>query len=175
MTIVLGPDQSFADLVAAANNSCPACGGALRRWGNARFRVVRRASENLRFQPGRVRCRHCGITHVVLPNEVLVRRRDAMTVVARAWRLFADGAGARRVARLLGVPMETVRGWQRRLRVRALILFGLRRGTDRDRMRWALAYVEAAAHQAGWHDDGEIWRFVAYRCQGRLLCNTNWP
>jgi transposase-like protein len=175
MTIVLGPDQSLADLVVAANTSCPACGGALRRWGNARSRVVRRASENLRFQPGRVRCRRCGRTQVVLPNEVLVRRRDALTVVARAWRLFAEGAGARRVAGLIGVPMETVRGWQRRLRARARILYGPQRGTDRDRVGWALAYVEAAAHRAGWHADGEIWRFVAYRCQGRLLFNTNWP
>ena len=175
MTIVLAPDQSIADLVAAANTSCPACGGALHRWGNARWRVVRRATEDLRFRPGRVRCRSCGVTQVVLPNEVLVRRRDALTVVATAWQLFADGAGARRVAGVLGVPMETVRGWQRRLRQRALFIYGAWRGNDHDRLRWVLAYVEASAHRAGWRGHDEVWRFVGYRCQGCLLYNTSWP
>jgi hypothetical protein len=115
------------------------------------------------------------VTQVVLPNEVLVRRRDALTIVAGAWRLFADGAGSRRVARLIGVPMETVRGWLRRLRERARVLYGMGNGNDHDRMGWALAYVESAAQRAGWHGEAEIWRFVAYRCQGRLLYNTNWP
>jgi hypothetical protein len=115
------------------------------------------------------------VTQVVLPNEVLVRRRDALTVVAGAWKLFADGGGARRVARLIGVPMETVRGWQRRLRQRARILYGPDRGNDQDRIGWVLGYVEAAAHHAGWRTEDEIWRFVAYRCQGRLLYNTSWP
>jgi hypothetical protein len=115
------------------------------------------------------------VTQVVLPNEVLVRRRDALTIVARAWRMFADGAGSRRVARLIGVPMETVRGWLRRLRERARVLYGMGNGNDHDRMGWALAYVEAAAQRAGWHGEAEIWRFVAYRCEGRLLYNTSWP
>jgi hypothetical protein len=175
MTIVLAPDQSIEDLVTIANSSCPACGGALHRWGNARWRVVRRSTENMRFRPGRVRCRSCGVTHVVLPNEVLVRRRDALTVVARAWKLFAEGGGARRVARTIGLPMETVRGWQRRLRQRARLLYGVERGSDRDRMGWLLALVETAAYHAGWRADDEIWRFVSYRCQGRLLYNTSWP
>jgi hypothetical protein len=175
MTMVLSPGQSIADLVATGNHSCPVCGDALHRWGNARWRVVRRAAEEFRFQPGRVRCRGCGVTHVVLPNEVLVRRRDAVVVVAAAWQLFADGGGARRVARVVGVPMETVRGWQRRLRQRARIIYGPSRGSDRDRVGWALASVEAAARSAGWHTHDDVWRFVAYRCQGRLLYNTSWP
>jgi len=110
-----------------------------------------------------------------LPNEVLVRRRDALTVVATAWQLFADGAGARRVAGVLGVPMETVRGWQRRLRQRALFIYGAWRGNDHDRLRWVLAYVEASAHRAGWRSHDDVWRFVGYRCQGCLLYNTSWP
>lgn len=175
MTIVLCPGQTLSDLVEPANASCPDCGGDLRKWGNARWRVVRGAVEDWRLRPGRVRCGCCRVTQVVLPPEVLLRRRDAVDVVAQAWRLFASGAGARRVARLIGVPMETTRGWLRRLRARAAVMYGRARASDRDRLRRSLAYVEAAAGQAGWHTDDDIWRFVSYRSQGRLLCNTSWP
>jgi transposase-like protein len=175
MTMVLYPGQSLADLVGTANGSCPGCGGSLRRWGNARWRVVRGSAGDSRLRPGRVRCRACGVTQVVLPAEVLVRRRDAVAVVARAWRLAAAGIGARGVAARLGVPMETVRGWLRRLRQRVAIMYGRTRGDDRERLGWALAYVEAAANGAGCTGPDDVSRFVAYRSQGRLLSNTSWP
>ena len=111
----------------------------------------------------------------MLPAEVLVRRRDAVAVVAMAWRLAATGIGARRVAARLGVPMETVRGWLRRLRERVGIIYGRTRGDDRERLGWAMAYVEAAANRAGCAGADDVSRFVAYRSQGRLLCNTSWP
>jgi hypothetical protein len=116
---------------------------------------------------------------VVLPAEVLVRRRDGVTVIAKAWRLSASGVGARRAAAVLGVPMETVRGWLRRLRERAAIMYGRSRGDHRQRLSWALAFVEAAANRAGWRAEDDVWRYIAYRSQGRLLCNTScntsWP
>jgi hypothetical protein len=136
---------------------------------------VRDSARNWDLRPSRVRCRGCGVTQVVLPPEVLVRRRDAVVVVAQAWRSFAAGAGARPVARLLGVPMETVRGWLRRLRGLAGTMYRTSRGDHGDRLRRALAYVEAAAYRAGWKAEDDVWRFVAYRSQGRLLCNTSWP
>jgi hypothetical protein len=175
MTIVLRPGESVENLVATGNGSCPRCGGALRRWGQARWRVVRGSDGESGFRPGRVRCADCRVTQVVLPPEVLVRRRDAMAVVGLAWRSFAGGAGARRVARLLGVPMETVRGWLRRLRALARVMSARMRGSDRQYLEWALASVVAEAIGAGCHSEGDLWRFVAYRSQGRLLCNTNWP
>ena len=141
--MVLRPGQSFEDLLRRANGSCPRCGGLLRRWGQARWRVVRDAgAANRRFRPRRVRCARCRVTQVVLPPEVLLRRRDSVAVVGEAWRCFAGGAGSRRVARLLGVPVETVRGWLRRLRLSPTpgtrALFGAAGGTARDQLGWTL-------------------------------------
>lgn len=174
MTMVLRSGESVGDLVATGNGSCPGCGGTLRKWGQARWRVIRGSAGQWGFRPSRVRCAACGVTHVVLPGDVLVRRRDAVVVVGTAWRSFAAGSGARRVARLLGVPMETVRGWLRRLRARAGVMYGVGSPDQHDLAR-ALAQVLAEATRDGWHEEVDLWRFVAYRSQGRLLCNTSWP
>ena len=167
------------------NASCPRCTGPLHRWGQARWRVFRDGGAgDRRFRPRRVRCGQCGVTQVVLPAEMLVRRRDSVAVVGEAWRSFAAGAGSRRVARDLGVPPGTVRGWLRRLRVVADARYS-RSGDGRsgdvrsgaspaDHLRWALAFVDAEAGAAGCIE-ADVWRFVAYRSQGRLLSNTNWP
>jgi hypothetical protein len=170
MTIVLRSSESLADLVIDGNGACTNCGGGLRRWGHARSRIVRGFDGEDRYRPPRVRCRACGITHVVLPADVLLRRRDAAVVIGRAWRSFAAGAGARRVAAGLGVPMETVRGWLRRLRARARAerTSAAGMGLDVSLRRW-----EARAADAGCTEEREIWRFVAHRTQGRLLYNTS--
>jgi hypothetical protein len=175
MTIVLRPGDSIDDLVAGGSRLCPSCGGGLRRWGQARWRVVRGPAAGGGFRPPRVRCADCGVTQVVLPADVLVRRRDATVVVGRAWRHFAAGEGAYRVARLLGLPMETVRGWLRCLRARTRVMFETFGGNGQDHLRWGLAAVTAQAGEAGCHGDLDVWRFVAWRSQGRLLCNTSWP
>jgi hypothetical protein len=172
MTMVLRPDQSADDLIAAGAGGCPRCGGPLRRWGSARWRDVRGLAGAAGFRPPRVRCRDCGTTQVVLPADVLLRRRDAAVVVGRAWRRAAGGAGARRVARAVGVPVETVRGWLRRLRALA---------QDRHRakvpagglLRLELARWEARASAAGCTGELALWRFAAHATQGRLLSNTS--
>jgi hypothetical protein len=171
MTLVLRPGESIADLT-GPEGSCPACAGPLRKWGHGRWRVRREGSGESRFRPDRVRCGRCGVTHVVLPADGLVRRRDAISVVGRAWRSFARGAGARRVADQLGLPMETVRGWLRRLRRLTRLMYGPERGGP-GALRLGLADAESAAHRAGWHGEIDLWRFVAYRSQGRLLANTS--
>jgi hypothetical protein len=115
------------------------------------------------------------VTQVVLPAEVLVRRRDAIAVVGKAWRCFAAGIGARRVARLLHLPMETVRGWLRRLRARVRPRYGADGGSAAHGLGRALADVIAEARQGGSRNETDLWRFVAHRSQGRLLSNTSWP
>lgn len=187
MTIVLRSGESVENLIKTGNGSCPACGGALRRWGQARWRVIRASNGEWGFRPSRVRCAACGVTQVVLPADVLVRRRDGVAVVGRAWRSFAGGSGARRVARQLHLPMGTVRGWLRRLRELVRLRYGTGpgsgggagargvRGSDLHGLGRALTYVVAEADRNGCHQEGDLWRFVAYRSQGRLLCNTSWP
>lgn len=173
MTMVLGPDESLDDLVAEGSGACPGCGGRLRRWGQARWRVVRGPDGEWGHRPPRVRCRSCGATQVVLPADVLLRRRDGVVVVGWAWRAFALGASARRVAASLGVPMETVRGWLRRLRVVVPTRTGPGLDGHRDRLRRALVAWDADAGTAGCGDEEAIWRFVSHRTQGKLLCNTS--
>lgn len=104
---------------------CPACEGRLRPWGYARVRVVRDDGEaRWRFRPRRARCAGCGVTHVLLPVSVLLRRADALAVIGAALACAAlacaaVGWGHRRVAERLGRPASTVRGWLRRFRARA--------------------------------------------------------
>lgn len=93
---------------------CPAvgCGAVLGPWGSARERVVRGAG---RLLPRRGRCRGCRRTQVLLPASVLLRRADAVTVIGAALLAKTTGVGHRPIARLLGVPASTVRGWLRRI------------------------------------------------------------
>jgi hypothetical protein len=99
---------------------CPSCGGALGGWGHARPRQVRvAAGPDVVLVPRRARCWGCGGTHVLLPAWCLSRRADAAAVIGAALVAAAAGGGHRAVARLLGRPESTVRGWLRRFRARA--------------------------------------------------------
>ena len=54
-----------------------------------------------------------------LPAGMLARRPDEAGVIGAALAAAARGQGHRRIARLLGVPADTVRGWLRRFAGRA--------------------------------------------------------
>jgi hypothetical protein len=54
------------------------------------------------------------VTHVLLPVVVLLRRADTAAVIGAALAAKARGGGYRRIAAVLGRPVETVRGWLRR-------------------------------------------------------------
>jgi hypothetical protein len=53
------------------------------------------------------------VTHVLLAVSCLRRRADGVEVIGAALRAKATGAGHRRMARWLGRPASTVRGWLR--------------------------------------------------------------
>lgn len=94
---------------------CPDCGGVLARWGHGRSRwVFGLGGGRRRVRPRRGRCQGCGVTHVLLPVDVLVRRRDEVAVFGVVLAAAARGRGFRWIAAAVGRPVDTVRGWLRR-------------------------------------------------------------
>ena len=108
--------------LAAGLLACPSCRGMLARWGYARPRVLRCALGDLVLRPRRARCRTCRGTHVLLSEQGLLRRRDEVAVIGAAIAARVAGLGYRPIARGLGVPADTVRGWLRRFAQRAEVL-----------------------------------------------------
>jgi uncharacterized protein DUF6431/Homeodomain-like domain-containing protein len=106
-------------VLAAGELACPACSGRLSPWGYARSRDVRLRAEVRSVRPRRARCAACETTHVLSPSWSVPRRRDGAEVIGEALRLAAEGVGHRRIARRLGRPEGTVRGWLRAARLRA--------------------------------------------------------
>lgn len=94
--------------------ACPRCGPGLRPWGHGVEREVRLGVGVERRRLRRSICRVCGATHVLVPEDSLLRRRDGVEVVGAALTAKARGDGHRRIAAGLGRPASTVRGWLRR-------------------------------------------------------------
>jgi hypothetical protein len=99
---------------------CPCCEGRLAPWSHARSRLVFGEGRlRWRVRPRRSRCTGCGVTHVLLPVNLLVRRRDEIGVIGAALHLAGEGVSCRVIAESLGRPVGLVRGWVRRLAGRA--------------------------------------------------------
>jgi Domain of unknown function (DUF6431) len=112
---MVGTEPAVVETALVAGRlSCPACGQGLRPWGHARSRELRRRGGVDRRQPRRAICPGCGTTHVLLPDDSLARRRDAVEVIGAALASKAGGCGHRRIAADLDLPPTTVRGWLRR-------------------------------------------------------------
>jgi hypothetical protein len=100
--------------------ACPLCQGRLAPWSHARPRIVfGEGALRWRLRPRRARCAGCGVTHVLLPVNMLVRRRDEIGVIGAALHLAGEGVSCRVIAESLGRPVGLVRGWVRRLVSRA--------------------------------------------------------
>lgn len=184
-TDVVGVERALL----AGELGCPDCGGRLGPWGWARWRVVRRPGGEERRRPRRSRCASCAGTHVLVGDDTLVRRRDAVEVIGAALVAKATGVGHRRAAAMVGVPVSTVRGWLRRfarsaeqVRVWFTVL-----AHDLDPLLAPVAptgtlvgdAVEAIAVAARAASlrlaPVAPWRFASAASQGRLLANTGWP
>ena len=112
-------EERLEAALAAGELACPVCSGQLSAWGFARSREVRLRREVRSVRPRRGRCGACETTHVLSPSWLVPRRRDGAEVIGEALRLAAEGDGHRRIARQLGRPAGTVRGWLRAARARA--------------------------------------------------------
>lgn len=113
------------------------CGGVLAPWAHGRGRTLRGFDGEAVVWPRRGRCRGCGVTHVLLPDGCLVRRRDLVEVIGSALVEHAAGVGHRRIAARLGVPASTVRGWLRRFSQMSVEVAGFF-------IRWALVLAPAS-------------------------------
>lgn len=175
--------------LAGGNLECPVCAGVLGPWGWARGRVLRARDVQQWLRPRRARCRSCRATHVLLPVVVLARRRDAVEVIGAALAAKVAGAGHRRIAREVGVPATTVRGWLRRFAAKAEFLRAqfeaVAHALDRDLGRIeprgsptadALEAIGVAASAAARRfGPAPVWRFASGASGGRLLANTSSP
>jgi len=176
--------------LAAGGLVCPACSGVLAGWGHARLRSVRGPGGLVRVRPRRARCVGCGATHVLLPVELLLRRADLAVVIGAALSARTTGMGCRRIAALVGRPVETVRGWLRRFAgrveaVRRLFTVLLRAvaadpvmptpagGVWADALAALGAAVSAAAGRFGLFNVSP-WLVVSAVSGGRLLA-PDWP
>jgi len=123
---------------------------------------------------------------VLLADLVLLRRRDEVSVIGAAIGANVAGDGCRRIARGLGVPADTVRGWLRRFAERAGLVRAhfTRCAVALDAELGALlpadgvvadALESVAVAARAWvlrFGPADPWQ-VASRLSGGLLCNTS--
>ena len=83
--LIVGVDPAVVEAALVAGHlACPACGVGLRPWGQARDRELRSQAGSRRLAPRRGMCAGCGVTHVLLPEDGLVRRRDSVLDIGAA-------------------------------------------------------------------------------------------
>lgn len=188
--LIVGVDPVVVEAdLAAGRLACPDCAAGLRPWGWARERELRSRTGTRRLRPRRSMCAGCGVSHVLLVEGSLARRRDAVIDIGDALSAKADGSGHRSIGARLGVPAATVRGWLRR--------FGMMAERIRAHFtRWAVALdpmlgpleptgsgfadavgaigvaTAAAVRRLG---PRPVWHVASVLTAGGLLSNTSCP
>ncbi len=188
--LIVGTDEAAveADLI-GGRIGCPDCERGLRPWGHGVVREVRLIGRSERKCPRRSICKPCATTHVLLPDDTLLRRRDGSEVIGTALAAKANGAGHRRIASDLGRAPSTVRGWLRAFALRAVAL-------REHFVRWAHALDPGHDRRSAGGSDffdavdaigvlgivvvrrfgpRSVWSLASFLTGGRLLCNTSWP
>lgn len=189
MLIVENDATRVDGALGAGQLACPHCGGELRPWGWARSRILRRVDGPYEHRPRRSCCRECRKTSVLLPDVSLLRRVDEAAVIGTALLERTRGAGQRTIAKVLGRPRETVRGWLRRFEENAQKLAA-------HFSAWAfaldarLAEIEPSSSPFGAALEGiglatraanillgprPVWSWASAMTGGRLVSNTNTP
>ncbi|MDQ3463028.1 MAG: hypothetical protein M3471_08390, partial [Actinomycetota bacterium] len=141
------------------------------------------------LRPRRGVCAGCGATHVLLPEDTLARRRDAVEVIGAALTAKAAGSGHRSVAAELGREPSKVRRWFRRFasmaeEIRAHFtrwahaldpLLGPIEATG-NAFADAVAAIGAATRAAVQRQGPQpVWAVVSAMTGGALLCHTRFP
>ena len=187
---IVGTDAPEVERVLVGGGlACPGCAGRLRPWGHARERVVRHRDHEERRRPRRSRCCRCALTHVLVAEDCLARRRDAVEVIGAALAAKAAGHGHRRIAHDFGRLAATVRNWLRRFAIAAVAIrsFFTVLAHDLDPLLGAIepagsafadaveAIAAAARAAVGRLGPRGPWLFASAASGGRLLSNTNCP
>ena len=183
--------EEYADAgrdVAVPRPRCPACGGPLIFWSGY-WRFVRRVGNCRRIWVRRAKCRHCRVSHALLPVFLLLRRLNPVAVIGSGVARMVGRAGARPTAEGLAVPHTTARDWRRRHRARApdWLTVAERRIVELggELPRWPVQVEEAAleallsawrraAARAGAEPLG-LWQFVSTVSGGGWLSTTTTP
>jgi transposase-like protein len=169
---------------------CPSCSLPMTFWSGYR-RSVREAGLCQQIFVPRVRCRHCAVTHVLLPCFVLAGRLEVVETIGAVLEEVVDGpSGVRPAAARADVFHTTARSWLRRFSARAVKIgvsfaaLAVELGGDAiapfaDPARHAIYAIRAAFRAAsalpGWASIG-LWRFASAVSGGRLIAtNTDSP
>lgn len=193
MISVAGPFDECREAVRNGRVPCPVCGNPLSPRGFAQsLAKIRGAGQVEGLGPGgeRIRsyCASCRKGHTLLPAPLAAHRADAAVVLGRAVSAHArEGAGAGKIAVMLGVPVRTVAGWlaqarafaSRHLPAVTAMLESLGTGDGEipvlpgdDPVKELLAVLEAisvrAAHRWGDRGIGK-WDAVNLICRGRFI------
>ena len=188
--LIVGTDEAAveADLI-GGRIGCPNCEVGLRPWGHGVEREVRLLERSERRHLRRSICKPCATTHVLVPQDTLLRRRDSIEVIGVALTAKAEGKGHRLIAQTLGRPASTVRGWLRAFSVRAEAIrehFVRRAYTidpnhdDRSVGGSTLADAVDAIGVLGIvavrrFGPRSVWSLASFVTGGGLLYNTSWP
>lgn len=105
--------------VAVPPQRCPTCHRRLVGWGGY-WRWLRAPLLVERIWIRRARCAACRRSHALLPDLLLVRRLDVVTIIGTALLLkLVNDVGLRPIAEQLDVPHTTLRTWWQRFRARS--------------------------------------------------------
>jgi hypothetical protein len=186
---IVGTDEAAveADLI-GGRLGCPDCEVGLRPWGHGVEREVRLLGRTERRRLRRSICRPCASTHVLVPEDTLLRRRAGAEVIGTALRERAEGKSHRRIASGLGRAPSTVQGWLQAFAARAVAL-------REHFVRWAHALEPGHDRRSAGGSDffdavdaigvlgivavrrfgpRPVWSLASFLTGGLLLYNTSW-
>jgi hypothetical protein len=188
--LIVGTDEAAVEAnLTGGRICCPGCRAALRPWGHSVEREVRLVDQAERRRPRRSICRRCATTHVLVPEDTLLRRRDGVEVIGAALIAKAQGQGHRRIAADLGRVPSTVRGWLRSFAVMASALrehftrWAHALGPGHDRLSSGGSELFDAVEAVGMlgvvavrrFGPRPVWSLASVVTGGCLLCNTSSP
>ena len=173
--------------VEVAEQVCPRCQRRLNWWWGY-WRQLRWGGERLEIWVRRARCPPCQVTHALLPDFVVRRRRYAVEEIGAALELGAKRVSAWRSSVQLELPFGTVRDWLRRCRQRAheqlakLAKLALRVGLQIGELPALPLAALVVVLRAVWAKSrecdqgiGELWRFWNAVFSGAALASNTEP